>query len=108
MSGDWLKTFYMALAEQLKARWPKAIVYTTKIYDEHCIEITLDLQQYQIVFDGDLKIVRYHKKGDTTKPPTERVYRDVLKSYDMCDPNADFEPLFRDLDLALTESLDDC
>ena len=104
-----MKQFCGALAEEVKRRFPKAIVYTTKLFGEDCVEVTLDLQQYQIVFDdGSLKIVRYHKAGqqDITKPPTERVYRDIIKSYDMMSPTADFEPLMTDLDKCLNENLD--
>ena len=110
MAQDWMRSFCYALAEEIKERFPKAIVYTTMLFGEYCVEITLDLQQYQVVFDdGSLKIVRYHKAGqDITKPPTERVYRDIIKSYDMISPTADFEPLMADLDKCLNEDLDGC
>lgn len=113
MTEDWIKQFYGALAEELKRRFPKAIIYRTSIFGDDCVEITLDLQQYQIVFEGPLKIVRYHKSHSENPKfsgyirKTHRVYRDCIKEYDITDPDADLEPLYADLRIALDETLDD-
>lgn len=115
MEDDWLEVLHKALAEKLQARFPKAKVQVQTLFEDPVIDITWDLHSYQIVFDGDLKIVNYNIEGYSGKnkpnvkiAPFQRVYRHLFKSYDLCDPDADFEPLFKDLERAFAERLDDC
>jgi hypothetical protein len=115
MENDWLDVLHKALAEQLQIRFPKATVEVLEIFEEPVISITWDLHSYQIVFDGDLKIVNYcfeaysgKNKPNIRIAPFQRVYRQLFRSYDLCDPDADFEPLFTDLERAFAERLDDC
>jgi len=118
MSLNMIEQLCGALADKIKERFPKSIVYRTIMYGDPCVEVTLDLPpsswrfrrrlQYQIVFEDRLKICRYHKHGDTSQKPADRIYRDVLETYDISHPDADFGRFIDDLGELLDESLDDC